>query len=142
MFSREESKEIRKQFWIFFGKRYPKKWLLYNTGVKDLNLKFDFDNNKAIVSIDSESRDEIDRTFYFDKILSLKNLLLEEVSQHIVFENEYVLESGKTISRAYIKLEGVNIHNKNHWPQVFDFMFENMSKLELFYIDYKDFVKS
>ncbi|AWH72821.1 DUF4268 domain-containing protein [Dokdonia sp. Dokd-P16] len=142
MFTREESKEIRKQFWIFFGKRYPRKWLLYNTGVKDLNLKFDFDNDKAIVSIDSESRDEIDRIYYFDKILSLKNLLLDEVSQNITFESEYILESGKLISRAYIQLEGVNINNKNHWPQVFDFMFENMSKLELFYIEYQDFIKS
>jgi hypothetical protein len=142
MFTREESKEIRKQFWIFFGKRYPKKWMLYNTGVKDLNLKFDFDNDKAIVSIDSESRDEIDRTYYFDKILSLKNLLLDEVSQNMIFDSDYILESGKLISRAYIKLESVNIHNKNHWPQVFDFMFENMSKLELFYMEYQDFIKS
>ncbi|WP_339850317.1 DUF4268 domain-containing protein [uncultured Dokdonia sp.] len=142
MFTREESKEIRKQFWIFFGKRYPKKWMLYNTGVKDLNLKFDFDNDKAIVSIDSESRDEIDRTYYFDKILSLKNLLLDEVSQNMIFDSDYILESGKLISRAYIKLERVNIHNKNHWPQVFDFMFENMSKLELFYMEYQDFIKS
>lgn len=142
MFTREESKEIRKQFWIFFGKRYPKKWMLYNTGVKDLNLKFDFDNDKAIVSIDSESRDEIDRTYYFDKILSLKNLLLDEVSQNMIFDSDYILESGKLISRAYIKLESVNIHNKNHWPQVFDFMFENMSNLELFYMEYQDFIKS
>ncbi len=142
MFTREESKEIRKQFWIFFGKRYPRKWMLYNTGVKDLNLKFDFDNDKALVSIDSESRDEIDRTYYFDKILSLKNLLLDEVSQNIIFDSNYILESGKLISRAYIKLEDVNIHNKNHWPQVFDFMFENMDKLEIFYLEYQDFIKS
>lgn len=142
MYTREESKEIRKQFWIFFGKRYPRKWLVYNTGVKDLTLKFDFNNKEALVAIDSESRDEIDRAFYFDKILSLKNLLQEEFSSNLIFDENYILESGKTISRAYISLQKVNIHNKNQWPEVFDFLNKNMSKLELLFIEYQDFIKS
>ena len=142
MFSKDQSKEIRKQFWIFFGKRYPRKWLRYNTGIKDVVLKFDFDTTKAIVAIDAASKDEIDRAYYFEKIESLKSLLLEEVSQDIILDTSYILESGKEISRAYIQLDNVNIHNKTHWPQVFDFFNENMSKLELFYLEYQDFIKS
>ncbi|TVZ51837.1 DUF4268 domain-containing protein [Dokdonia sp. Hel_I_53] len=142
MFTREQSKEVREQFWIFFGKRYPKKWLLYNTGIKDLNLKFDFDTEKAIIALDSESKDEIDRTYYFEKLISLKTLLKEEVSQHLIFDEQYQLESGKVISRIYLLLTDVNIHNKNHWPKVFDFFYDNMIKLENFYIEYQDFIKS
>lgn len=142
MFSREESKKVREQFWIFFGKRYQRKWILYNTGVKDLTLKFDFDTEKAIVAIDSESRYELDRTYYFDKIISLKNLILEEVSSDLIFDKSYTLKSGKVISRAYIQLDNVNIHNKKHWPQVFDFLHEHMSRLELFYLEYQDFIKA
>jgi len=142
MFSREQSKEIREQFWIFFGKRYPRKWLLYNTGVKDFTLKFAFDTDRALVTIDSESRDELDRAYYFDKIWSLKNLMLEEISANMQFDQQYVLQSGKTISRAYIQLDHVNIHNKKHWPQVFDFFNEYMSKLESFYLEYQDFIKA
>lgn len=142
MFTREESKEIRKQFWIFFDKRYPRKWLLYNTGIKDFVLKFDFDNKKALVTIDSESKDEIDRMYYFEKTESLKNILLEEVSPDLLFNPSYVLDSGKVISRAYIQLDNVNIHNKKHWPQVFDFFNDYMSKLEFVYLEYQDFIKS
>lgn len=141
MYSKEEAKKVRKQFWIFFAKRYPRKWLLYNTGVKDLTLKFDFTNGYALVAIDSESNDEIDKAYYYEKLLSLKSLLLEEVSPNLIFDNKYLLDSGKVISRVYIKLEGVKINNKNDWPQVFDFFYRFMSKLELFYLEYQDFIK-
>lgn len=141
MFSREESKEIRKQFWIFFSKRYPRKWLLYNTGVKDLTLKFYFDNEKAQVTINSESNNKIDRLYYFDKILSLKQLIKDDISKDFIFNDRYVLESSKVISTAYIQLDNVNIHNKNHWPKVFDFFYDYMSKLELLYLEYQDFLK-
>lgn len=141
MFSREQSKKIREQFWIFFGKRYPRKWLLYNTGVKDLTLKFNFDTGRALVAIDSESRNKLDRAYYFDKICSLKNLMFEEISSDMQFEQHYVLQSGKTISRVYIQLNHVNIHNKKHWPEVFDFLNEYMAKLESFYLEYQDFIK-
>ncbi|WP_299684953.1 DUF4268 domain-containing protein [uncultured Dokdonia sp.] len=142
MFSKEQSKEIRQQFWIFFDKRYPRKWLLYHTGIKDVSLKFDFDTKKAIVAIDCTSNDEIYRTYYFDKLLSLKNILKEEVSSDLKFEEHYLLPSGKSISRCYLQLEGVNIHNKNTWPVVFDFFNTYMDKLEHFYIEYKDYITS
>ncbi|WP_405202487.1 DUF4268 domain-containing protein [Dokdonia sp. LLG6352-1] len=141
MYSKEEAKKVRKQFWIFFAKRYPRKWLLYNTGLKDVTLKFDFTNGYALVAIDSESNDEIDKAYYYEKLLSLKSLLLEEVSPNLIFNDEYLLNSGKVISRVYIRLEGVKINNKNDWPKVFDFLYEYMSKLELFYLEYQDFIK-
>ncbi len=141
MYSKEEAKKVRKQFWIFFAKRYPRKWLLYNTGIKDVTLKFDFTNGYALVAIDSESNDEIDKAYYYEKLLSLKSLLLEEVSPNLIFDDEYLLDSRKVISRVYIRLEGVKINNKNDWPKVFDFLYEYMSKLELFYLEYQDFIK-
>jgi hypothetical protein len=141
MYSKEEAKKVRKQFWIFFAKRYPRKWLLYNTGIKDVTLKFDFTNSYALVAIDSESNDEIDKAYYYEKLLSLKSLLLEEVSPNLIFNDEYLLDSGKVISRVYIRLESVKINNKNDWPKVFDFLYEYMSKLELFYLEYQDFIK-
>lgn len=142
MFSKEQSKEIRQQFWIFFDKRYPRKWLLYNTNIKDFSLKFDFDTKKAIVAIDSTFKDEIFRMYYFEKLLSLKNILLEEISSELIFDQHYILSSGKTVSRCYLQLDKVNIHNKNNWPEVFDFFNEYMDKLETFFLEYKDYISS
>ena len=142
MFSKEQSKEIRQQFWIFFGKRYPRKWLLYHTGIKDVALKFDFDTKKAIVAIESAATDDIDRAYYFDKLICLKNLLLEDVSSELNFEEDYLLPSGKIVSRCYLQLENVSIHNKNTWPEVFDFFNTYMSKAEEFFLEYKEYIES
>ena len=142
MFSKEQSKEIRQQFWIFFGKRYPRKWILYNTGIKDFSLKFDFDTKKAIVAIESATSDEIDRAYYFDKLISLKNLLLQDISSELIFDEHYLLPSGKIVSRCYLILENVSIHNKNTWPEVFDFFNTYMSKTEAFFIEYKDYIEA
>ena len=142
MFSKEQSKEIRQQFWIFFGKRYPRKWLLYHTGIKDVSLKFDFDTKKAIVAIESAATDEIDRGYYFDKLISLKNILLEDVSSELIFEDTYLLPSGKVVSRCYLSIDNVSIHNKNTWPDVFEFFNTYMDKMEKFYVEYKDYIAS
>lgn len=140
MFSREEAKEIRQQFWIFFDKRFTRKWLLYNTGVKEINLKFTADNKRAMVSYDIETTDELFRQYYYEKFESLKTLMKSEVSEEINFEADYIRESGKIISRIYVILENVNIYRKTDWPQMFEFLNENMSKFEAFWVEYKDFI--
>lgn len=65
MFRKEDSKKIRQEFWIFFGKRHPRKWPLYNTGIKDVALKFSLDTREEMVSIDATSNDPVLRTYYF-----------------------------------------------------------------------------
>ncbi|WP_299210813.1 DUF4268 domain-containing protein [uncultured Dokdonia sp.] len=142
MFSKEQSKEIRQQFWIFFGKRYPRKWLLYNTGIKDFALKFDFDTKRAMVAIESAANDEIDRTYYFDKLISLKKIVLKDVSSELIFDEHYLLPSGKIVSRCYVSLENVSIHNKTTWPEVFEFFNTYMNKLENFFLEYKEYITS
>tara|TARA_R110002020_G_scaffold449572_1_gene662898 strand:+ start:16063 stop:16491 length:429 start_codon:yes stop_codon:yes gene_type:complete len=140
MYSKEESKQVREQFWIFFGKRYPRKWILYDTKVKEINLKFSFNNHEALVSIDIETLDETIREYYFIRFTSLKKLMQTEISEDLIFEENYVRTSGKVISRIYLKLAQVNIHNKNQWPGVFEFFHTNMEKIEIFWIEYQDFI--
>ncbi len=140
MFSKEQSKQIRQEFWTTFGKEYPRKWLLYNTKIKDLSLKFTFTTKLAQVSIDIENNDHDIRAYYYDKFVSLQNILTSEFIDSIIFDNSYELENGKTISRVYIELKNVSIHNRNTWKEVMDFFNENMLKLESFFIEYKDVI--
>ncbi|MBQ4821227.1 DUF4268 domain-containing protein [Aquimarina sp. MMG016] len=140
MFSKEESKKIRQEFWTSFGKDYPRKWLLYNTKIKDVTLKFTFTTKKAQVSIDIEPNDEVIKGYYFDKFVSLKTILTTEYLQEVIYDQYYELENGKIISRLYTELEGVSIHNKNTWQETMDFLYEQMDKLELFFLEYKDYI--
>ncbi len=140
MFSKEESKKIREAFWISFGKEYPRKWLLYNTKIKDLTLKFTFTTKKAQVSIDIEPYDEIVRAYYYDKLLRLKNIITAEYIEEIMYTEHYKLDNGKIISRIYVELQEVSIHNKNTWKQTMFFLNNHMAMLEAFFIAYKDFI--
>lgn len=141
MYSREESQKIKREFWVAFAEKYPRKWVLYDTKIKDFSFKFFVDNKKAQVLIDIEHRSDEKRTAYFEKIEALKNILEEEFIKDLVFEKNYTLESGKTISRIWVEKQGVGFSNRNNWDAIFDFFFENMHALEMFYLEYDEFIK-
>ncbi|AUC80232.1 DUF4268 domain-containing protein [Nonlabens sp. MB-3u-79] len=140
MYSKEEAKNVRQQFWTMFGKRYDRKWLLYDTKLKDINLKFSFEDRRALVSIDITHDDTIFRAYYYEKLISLKNIMKEEVSEELIFEENYILESGKTISRVFVMYEGVKIQKQTDWPEVYEFFYTYMDRLESFFREYKDFI--
>ncbi|BDU25488.1 MULTISPECIES: DUF4268 domain-containing protein [unclassified Flavobacterium] len=141
MYSREESQKIKREFWVAFAEKYPRKWVLYDTKIKDFSFKFYVDNKKAQVLIDIEHRSDEKRTAYFEKIEALKNILEEEFIKDLVFEKNYTLESGKTISRIWVEKTGVGFSNRNNWDTIFDFFNENMHALEMFYLEYDEFIK-
>lgn len=141
MFSKEESKKIRQEFWTSFGKEYPRKWLLYNTKIKGVTLKFTFTTKIAQVSIDIEPNEDIFKVYYFDKFLSLKTILKSEYIEDIIYDSSYELDNGKIISRVYTELTQVSIHNKKTWETTMQFLNSSMDKLELFFLEYKDFIE-
>ena len=142
MFSKEESAQLRKEFWTSFGKSFPRKWLLYNTRIKDFSFKFVADKKQALVCLDIESFDRTKNELLFDQVLELKNILTEDYLPDVIFDELYVLETGKIIHRVYVKYNGeFNIHNKNTWQNVYYFFNEAMHQFEEFYEDYEDFIK-
>ena len=142
MFSKEESRQIRQEFWTSFGKSFPRKWILYNTKIKGFSFKFYFDTKKALVALDIEDNLE-NRINYWEKLLSLKTILKDEFLPNAIYEESFYLENGKEISRIYIPLEEkVSIHNKNSWQTVMVFFNEKMSLFEAFFDEYKDILKS
>ena len=141
MYSKEETQKLKREFWVTFAEKYPRKWVLYDTKIKDFSFKFYVDNKKAQVLIDIEHRNDDVRTAYFEKMEALKNILEEEFVKDLVFEKEYVLENGKTISRIWVEKLGVGVSNRKYWDEIFDFYNEKMNALELFYSEYDDFIK-
>ncbi|KOY52841.1 DUF4268 domain-containing protein [Polaribacter dokdonensis] len=141
MFSKEEAAQLRKLFWTSFGKSFPRKWLLYNTKVKGFAFKFVADRKKAMVCLDIEHPEEIANELLFDQMLSLKTLLENEIPE-VIYDNSYELESGKQIHRIYVPFEQkFSIYNKNTWRDCYEFFVDEMSKFELFFYEYEDFIK-
>ncbi|RTE52988.1 DUF4268 domain-containing protein [Arenibacter aquaticus] len=141
MFSKEEAKRLRQDFWVSFGKSFPRKWILYNTQIKDFAFKFHFDKKRAMVSIDIENQDLEKRMELWEKLLSLKSLLQEDYLPSAVFEDTVYLDNGKEISRISVSKENVSIHNKNTWQETMVFLRNNMEQLESFYKEYEDIIR-
>ena len=142
MYSREETQRLKRDFWIAFSEKYPRKWVLYDTKIKDFSFKFYVDNKKAQVLIDIEPRNEDNRIAYFEKLEALKNILEEEFIKDLVFEKNFVLENGKTISRIWVEKLGISVSNKQYWDEIFDFLNEKMHAFEMFFLEYDEFIKA
>jgi hypothetical protein len=140
MFSKEEALFIKKEFWIAFAEAYPRKWLLYNTKIKDVSFKFFVDNKKAQVLLDIETKDIEKKKIYFEKIESLRTILIEEYQLDALFEKNYYLENGKTISRIWIEYHSISLYNKSTWPEIFAFFSEKMDAFERFFYEYETYI--
>lgn len=141
MFSKAEAQQMKKEFWTAFAEAYPRKWLLYDTKIKDVSFKFYVDNKKAQVMLDIEPKDDEKRRIYFEKMESLRNILVEEFVPDIVFEKDFYLENGKIISRVWVELNGISLYNMASWAAIFRFFNINMDALERFFYEYEDYIR-
>jgi hypothetical protein len=141
MFSKEESRLLREEFWTSFGKSFPRKWILYNTKLKGFSFKFHFNNREAAVVLDLEDDLEY-RIKYWEKLESLKSILKDDFLPDAVFHEIYILDNKKEISRIEVSLDQkVSIHNKNTWRDVMEFFNQNMALFEDFFMEYKDIIE-
>lgn len=141
MFSKEESRILRQEFWTSFGKSFPKKWILYNTKLKGVSFKFYFDNNTALVTLDIEGGLE-NRILYWEKLLALQSIIIEDYLPDALFEETYFLDTKKEISRIYVSFQDkVSIYNKNSWRDVMVFFYDKMTLFEAFFYEYKEVIE-
>lgn len=142
MYSKEEAARIRKEFWISYGKSFPRKWVLYNTKIKDFGFKFVADRKKAEVSLDIESSDPDQRELLFEQLESLKKILETEYLADVILDKDYYLDNGKLISRIYVVHQTkFSIYNKNTWSDCYTFFNKTMHQFELFWDEYQDYIK-
>ena len=141
MYSKQENQQLKQEFWIAFANEYPRKWILYDTKIKDLSFKFFVDNTKTQVIIDIEHRNDEKRIAYFEKFESFKTILQDDFIKNLVFNKSFTLESGKIISRIWIEKLDISVSKRNDWNNIFEFFYENMNALEMFYLEYGDIIK-
>jgi len=92
-------------------------------------------------SIDIESKEELYKEYYYDKLWSLETILKTQYLPKITLAPHYELAPNRLVSRAYVELEGVSIHDKRTWPRTFEFFYENMTQLELFFHEFAHFIR-
>jgi hypothetical protein len=150
MYAKDEIKNTREEFWNEFkawsgGKRVkagmPGKWIMNDTGIKQLKLKFHFDEKVALVGIEVDTRNLDKRIELWDKLEKTKSLLDKKLPGQLIWDMEYQLEVNKSVSRVYCKLDDVSIYDRLNWKQVKEFFYKKMSLFEDFFLEFKDYFK-
>lgn len=150
MYTHEEAKQLRKDFWILFGKRCKvvpelqgksKKWVLYDTKITGLDLKFEVDRQSAKVMIELNHRNENKRLELFERLQQYKPILEDGFENRLMWDFLYVRESGEEVCRVFVEQQGFDIHRQNQWPDIFNFLIENMLKLESNFMEIRDLLK-
>ena len=151
MYSKDEAKLLRKEFWIVFARRCEivpelrhkkKKWVLYDTGLSGIDLKFDVTRTEALVMIEVNSRQESRRLEIFETLQKYQKFLEEGLAEPLEWDICFVRESGQEVCRIFTSLPNVDFHRQNQWPDIFNFMIDNMLLLENNLMEIKDVLEA
>jgi len=134
MFSKEEAKRLKTEFWTSFG-LYMKKhknsnnekinWVNYKTKVKDVYFRLSVDNKKVNFSIDIQHNDEGMRQLFYEQFTELKAVITSTFQYELEWDEQFYTEFG-LISKIGCELKGISVNNKNTWKEIFLFMEQNM----------------
>lgn len=154
MYTKQESARLRQAFWTAFGQYMAMvpsaggekpNWLNYKTGIKHLYFKTDAERDRASVAIVLAHPDADMQQIYYDQLLLSKKMLEAETGEalstgsgqaHSKSSGQAWLweaphqEEGKTTSRVYQQLEGVNVFNQADWPAIISFLKPRLMALD------------
>lgn len=147
MYSKDEAKLLSKEFWIVFARRCEiipelrnrkKKWMLYDTGLSGIDLKFEVTRSEATVMIEINSRHENRRLELFENMQKYSMLLEDGFIEPLIWDFCYQKDSGEEVCRIYTSLPNVDFYRQNQWPDIYNFLIDNMLILENNFMEIKD----
>lgn len=151
MYSKDETKLLRKEFWIVFARRCEivpelrsrkKKWVLYDTGLSGIDLKFEVTRQEAMVMLEINIKEEARRLEAFETMQKYRKLLEDGFSEPLIWDFSVVREGGQEVCRIYTSLPNSDFHRQNQWPDIFNFFINNMLILENNFMEIRDGIEA
>jgi len=138
MYSKDELKQLKKEFWEGFGQfcenlprfKYKKKrWILYNTKIKGVEMKFDASREGAFVILELNHPNEGKRLEMLTLLEKYKPIV-DSYFPDATWEILFVKPCGTSVSRIYKQKSGLDIHCREQWQEFYPFLSREMSMLE------------
>jgi hypothetical protein len=142
MFSKQETSNLRKEFWTVFGQYMSPilsaegqkiNWINYKTGIKGIQFKTEAEGQKASVSIELNQPDRTIQQIYFEQFLQLKKLLHNTVGEEWQWLLHIPNQHGNLVSKIYKDIQGVTIMRKEDWPILISFFKPRLIALDEFW---------
>lgn len=145
MWSKEEAKELKINFWKGFKRycfkhRIDRKWVLTGVKIKSVQLKFFVDEEKALVLFQIDHKSDLRRYEIYECFQSYRKLMAESCGDDLKWEEDYMGIDNRPLSIIYFELSGVNMYNPVDWDKIYAFFAEKMVLLEEAYWEYRDLI--
>lgn len=149
MYSKEQEKELRLEFWRKLSNRTrkipgqrgkAKEWIGDRTGIKGVDLRFDVGREKIIVALEINHKHEDRRLDLFEKLEATKKIFENLYGESLIWDFTYEKPSGQEVCRVYQEMEGDYLVS-SQWPVIFSFMIDKMLRMEKAFTEVADFLK-
>lgn len=149
MYSRLEEKQLKLDFWGEFAnyssqlkylRKYRGKWMMYRTGIKNLELKFDVERYELRVALEINHRSDNKRLEVYEKVEQCRKMFETAFGSELIWDYGYSTASGNEVCRVYTKYSGYDFHRRTDWPEMFKFMGDNMTQLEIAFKEIKEII--
>lgn len=145
MYSKEEAKELKINFWKGFRrycgkKKIYRKWVLTGVKIKSVQLKFHADHQKALVLFQIDHKSEFRRHEVYNCFLAYRKLMAADCGEDLLWAENYTELEDRVISAIYFELPEVNINRMEDWNKIYAFFAQKMILLEDAYWEYRDLI--
>lgn len=113
-------------------------WINYKTGIKHIYFRMDATSSRTSIAIVLANPDESRQQQDYQKLLQMKRMLEEAVSETWQWEQGISDDYGKTISVISTSIEGVNVFSEESWPRIISFLKPRLIALDAFWWLAKD----
>jgi hypothetical protein len=96
------------------------------------------DKKSASISIQITHPDDLFKELYYDKFESFRQFLHDGLGEEWSWEKEFRDEQGRIIPKIYKSINGVNLYDKNTWPEIISFLKSRILLLDEVWNDIKD----
>ena len=149
MYSKDELRELKKEFWEGYGNycrnllemKNRKDNFLLNTKIKGVEFKYDANREGAFVILEINLKDENERLRKFEQFEKYRVLMEEEFPEGLTWDFVYVREAGNEVCRIYSHKSAIDIHRRSDWLEFFRFMSLEMLKLERAFLQIRELIQ-
>ena len=149
MYSKDELKQLKKDFWEGFGlfcenlprfKYKKRRWILYNTKIKGVEMKFDASREGAFVILELNHANETKRLEML-ALLEKYKTIFDSFFPDAKWEIFFIKPCGTAVSRIYKQKKDLDIHRREQWAEFYPFLSHKMSQLEKAFNELKDLLR-
>lgn len=147
MYSKEELKQLKTDFWNQFKLHMQKKrssngrrmnWLTYPSEVKDVYIRVDADGKGARLTFDIQGKDAGVRAILWEQLHELKIVMEQEMGTDGVWIENASTSIVSDFNRIVWERPDLNFYKIEDHPEIITFLADRLIHFDAFYQEFKD----